>query len=224
MTNCAVRWIGSLYAFAALLAIGCSSASAPQRESHGLVRVKSWKPGNLFAHTSVSIDDYDDIWLAAIGIQYAEGQAPLGEEEERRIRKMVYDIVLEEIPAAGQLPARAAGPCTLELGVHLAALSFARPGFSGPRNRSSAVVISELRDSETDEPLVRYGQRREFRSAGRTADGAPDLEQLDTTLREVLHDVGLAMEKAIPVNPTGARAARGCKGVIGDVRKHARAG
>src|SRR5206468_4521812 len=113
------------------------------------------KAGNLFADPARSIDDYDDIWLAEIGIQYAEGQPRLEEAEELRIREEIRDIALAEIPAAGQLAAREAGPCTIRLGVHLAALSFPRPGFTSPANRGSAVVISELRDSQTNEPLIR---------------------------------------------------------------------
>jgi hypothetical protein len=218
-----VRFAGTLIVLGALLAFGCAAARGPQRESHGLVRVKTWRPGNLFTDPARSIDDYDDIWLAEVGIQYAEGQQPLGESEERHIRQSLADTVLQEIPAAGQLAVRQAGPCTLKLGVHLAALSFPRAGFTGPRNRGSAVVISELRDSQTNEPLVRYGQRRELQNSGRTTDGTPDLDRLDAALREALHDVGVAMEKSLAVNSTGARGALGCKGVIGQVRKEAKA-
>lgn len=203
----------------ALLAIGCASTQ-PQRDSSGLVRVESWKAGNLFSHPSLSIDDYDDIWLAAIGIQYAEGQKPLAEPDEQSVRKVVFDTVLEEVPVAAQLGVRQAGPCTLKMGVHLAALALPRP-FTGPQNRASAVVVFELRDSQTDEPLVRYGQRRELARAARRTEGGLDLEQLGETLRTALDNVNMAMRDSLPVNPTGARAAQGCKGAIGDVRKRA---
>lgn len=208
----------------ALLAIGCApSPEPPQRDAAGLVRISSWKPGNLFAHPSLSIDDYDDIWLAAIGIQYAEGQEPLAEPDERRVRTMVADSVLEEFSLARRLAARQPGPCTLQLGVHLAALSFPRPGLTGPRNRGSAVMVSELRDSQAGEPVVRYGQRRELASASRRAPEKPDLDQLGATLRGVLRDLDVAMGKSLAVNATGARASQGCKGVIGETRKEASA-
>jgi hypothetical protein len=35
--------------------------------------------------------------------------------------------------------------------------------------------------------------------------------------------VGVALEKSLALNPTGARAGVGCKGVIGEVRKEAKA-
>jgi hypothetical protein len=134
---------------------------------------------------------------------------------------MIYAIALEQVPAAWQQGFHQAGPCTLKMGVHLAALGFPRPGFTGLRNRGSAVVILELRDSQTNEPLVRYGQRRELATGGRTTDGTPDLDRLEGTLREVLHEVRLALQKSLVVNPTGARAGLGCKGVVGEVRKAA---
>jgi hypothetical protein len=209
-------------AFAVLLAAGCASRP-PKTDSSGLVRVPSWRGGNLFAHPTRSIDDYDDIWLAEVGIQYAEEQEPLAESDEQAIRKLVYDIALEEVPVAKQLGAREAGSCTLKMGVHLAALAFPRPGFTGPRNRGAAVVIFEFRDSLTNEPLVRYGQRRELTNATRKTDGGPDVERLTEILHDVLADVRTAMRDSLPVNRTGARAAEGCHGVIGDVRTKARA-
>jgi hypothetical protein len=117
---------------------------------------------------------------------------------------------------------RQAGPCTLKLGIHLAALSIPRAGSIGPR-RGSAVVIAELRDSQTDKPLVRYGQRREGSSRSLPSDRAADLDDLEATLLKILHDVAVAMGKSLPVNPTGARADLGCKGVIGETRREARA-
>ena len=160
---------------------------------------------------------------AGVGIQYAEEQEPLAESDEQAIRKLVYDIALEEVPVAKQLGAREAGSCTLKMGVHLAALAFPRPGFTGPRNRGAAVVIFEFRDSLTNEPLVRYGQRRELTNATRKTDGGPDVERLTEILHDVLADVRTAMRDSLPVNRTGARAAEGCHGVIGDVRTKARA-
>jgi hypothetical protein len=216
------------FALAALWTIGCASAPEAQREADGLVRIYSAKPGNLFVHPSRSIDDYDDVWLAEIGIQYAEGQEPLAEPDERRVRTMVADTVLEESSLA-RLAARQPGPCTLQLGVHLAALSFPRPGVTGSRNRGSAVVVSEFRDSQTGEPVVRYGQRRELASASRRGPEKPDLDQLGATVRGVLRDLDVAMGKSLaadsaPPRATGARASQGCNGVIGQTRREASAG
>jgi len=217
-----VRSAGTLIVLGALFAFGCAAAREPQRESHGLVRVKTWRPGNLFTDPARSIDDYDDIWLAEVGIQYAEGQAPLAEEDERRLRKLLYDVALEELPLATRLGAREQGVCTLTMGVHLAALAFPMPGFTGPRNRGSALVVVELKDSQSDEPLVRYGQRRDLVSAGRWSEAQLDLERLEPTLQTALEEVGTAMRRALPVKATGARAAQGCKGAVGEARKESR--
>jgi hypothetical protein len=205
----------------ALVAVGCASLHEPQRSPDGLVRTSSWKPGNLFAHPTRSIDDYDDIWVAEIGLHYADGQEPLADSDANRIRRMMYDTVLERFPVAGQLTARAAGPCTLRLGVYLAALEF--PGSDAARKRRShngaATVVFELRDSQSNEPLVRYGQRRELDSGGlRRASTGPDLDRFESALRTALDDVGLRMHDALPVNATGARTEQGCQGTVGEVR------
>jgi len=218
-----MRTLGIALAVGALLAVSCApTASQTQRDSKGLVRVRSWRPGNLFAHDTLSIDDYDDIWLAEVGIQYADEQDPLPEPDERSLRKLVYDIALGELPTAAQLGARQAGACTLTMGVHLADFALPKPGFAGPRNRGSTLVILELKDSQSDEPLVRYGQRRELPSAGRKAEATLDLQRLEEPLHAALHAVGSAMRAGLRVKATGARAAQGCKGAVGEARKQIR--
>jgi hypothetical protein len=208
----------------ALIAVGCASLPEPQRSPDGLVRISSGKRGNLFTHPTRSIDDYDDIWLAEIGIHYADGQEALAEADASRIRKMIYDAVLEHFPVAGELAVRAAGPCTLRLGVYLAALELPRSAAAGARRsrRGAATVVFEFRDSESNEPLVRYGQRRELDGGrARRASSEPDLDRFETALRIVLDDVGSRMSDALPVNATGARKEQGCKGTVGEARARA---
>src|SRR2546425_6732770 len=117
-------------AVVALLAIGCSSTREQERDSQGLVRIPTWrKTGNLFAHESLSIDDYDEIWLTEVGIQYDEGQERLADDDETRVRKMIYDVALEEFPsAAGPVGVREAGPCTLKMSVYLVKVSLPQRG------------------------------------------------------------------------------------------------
>ena len=100
---------------AGVLAAGCAGRE-PQRDSSGLVRVPSLKPGNLFAHPTRSIDDYDDVWVAEVGIAYGPKQEPMIHEEVKAVGKLVRDVTLQQFPIAEQLPASEAGPCTLKLG------------------------------------------------------------------------------------------------------------
>jgi hypothetical protein len=189
------------------------------------VRVSSWQPGNLYAHPSRSIDDYDDILLGDVVISYAPGQQPLSEDDQQRVRMMTYGAVIQQIPAAGQLAATKAGPCTVKLGVQLAALELPPVGSS---KTGATTVNLEFRDSVTGDPIVHYEQKSELSTGPReSTEGAPNLERLDSALNFVANDVRRSLREALPLGGTNARSGQGCKGTIGAVRakfKNQRAG
>jgi hypothetical protein len=206
--------------------MACSTPAppAPQVDAAGLVRVTSWQPGNLYAHPSRSIDDYDDILLGDVVISYAPGQQPLSDDDQQRVRMMTYGAVIQQIPAAGQLAATKAGPCTVTLGVKLAALELPP---AGSRKSGATTVHLEFRDSVNGDPIVHYEQKSELSTGPRESSGAPDLERLDSALNFVANDVRKSLREALPLGATGARSGQGCKGVIGVVRakfKNQRAG
>lgn len=211
-----------LLALGLFLAVGCAT-SEPQIDSSGLVRISSKEsarePGRLFAHPSRSIDDYDDILVREVGLSYAPKQEPLSDMDMQRLRSMTYEIVARQIPAAGQLAVNKPGPCTVQLGVQLTALVFAKPG---SRENGDTTIIIEFRDSLTGDPVVRYEQHRELSTGLSTQEGGADLERLGKTLEIVAEDMRLRFRDVLPLNATGARAGQGCKGVIGQVRKQAK--
>ena len=129
-----------------------------------------------------------------------------------------YEIVTTQIPAAGQLGVTQPGPCTVKLEVQLSDLEFPK---QGARGNGSTTVTLLFRDSLSGDPLVRYAQHRELALSGSGAAG-PDLARLKSTLEIVAVDMREHFRYALPLNGTGARADRGCKGTIGAVRKAAR--
>lgn len=202
------------------LAVGCATGEPKtEADSSGLVLIPHSGPGELFAHPTRSIDDYDDFLVSEISLSYAPKQTPLSEEDLQRFRTMAYGVVVREIPAAGYLAARGPGPCTVKLGVQFDALEF-----PGARKNGSTTVILELRDSLTGAPMVRYGQHRELSVGSSATSAAPDLKRLESTLEIVAEDVRLRLREQLPLNRTDARAAQGCKGAIGAVRKEAKEG
>jgi hypothetical protein len=200
-------------ALGVLLWLGCATTEPPKVDSAGLVRVSGWKPGELYAHPARSIDDYDDILVGDMVITYAPNQTPLSAEDTQRLKTMVYDIVTRQIAAGGQLAASGAGPCTVKLGVELADLEFPKPG---SRATGSTTVNLVFFDSQTGDPMVRYGQHRDLTLA--SGEGQ-ELQRVKGTLEIVAEDVRLRLRDALPLNQTGARSAKGCKGVIGMVRQ-----
>lgn len=204
------------------LAFGCATPK-PTVDASGLVRIPSKttvrESGNLYAHPTRSIDDYDDLLLSDVVISYAPKEQKLSEEDMQRLRSMAYEIVNRQIPAAGQLAVDKPGPCTVTLGVQLNGLEFPDPGSD---ENGSTTVVMEFRDSLNGDPIVRYEQRRELSVGLNTQASGPDLQRLGKTLEIVAEDMRLRFRDVLPLNATGARAAQGCKGTIGMVRAQAK--
>src|SRR5687767_11343282 len=156
-----------------LLAVGCNTPT-PRVDAAGLVRIKSPEPGDLFAHATRSMDDYDDILLGDVAVTYSPDQEPLSELDTQRLRMSAYEIVTTQIPAAGQLSASQPGPCTVKLEVQISDLEFPE---AGSRGNGSANVTMLFKDSLSGDPLVRYAQRRDL-ALGGAQDGRPDLKRL----------------------------------------------
>ena len=213
------RFLLALVVSIGLLAVGCATGSAPQVDSAGLVRIASKEPGDLFAHPSRSMDDYDNFLLGDVNVDYSPNQQPLSELDTQRLRMSTYEIVTTQIPAAGQLGVSQPGPCTVKLEVSLGDLEFPKPGSKG---NGSTTVTMLFRDSLSGDPLVRYAQHREL-ALGSSGAAGPDLKRLQSTLEIVAVDMREHFRYALPLNEgTGSRAERGCKGTIGSVRKAAR--
>jgi hypothetical protein len=215
-----MRQITTVLGLVLIVVVACETNKTPppvETDASGLVRIPTAK-GNLFAHPARSIDDYDDILLGDVRISYAPDQQPLSEIDAARLRMMTYDIVTKQIPAAGQLVAAGPAPCTVKLGVELTSLSLKQGAPAG----GGTTISMEFRDSLTDDPIVRYGQRRSLDAGPSAAAGSPDLEGLRTTLATVATDFRGNFRHELPLNATGARAAQGCKGTIGRVRKAAK--
>jgi len=212
-----MRLTTTILALGVFVAVGCAGGGpTPESDSSGLVRIPT-KPGDLFAHPSRSIDDYDDIVVGDVQVSYAPGQEPLSEQDTRRLRSMVYEIITTQIPAAGQLAVDRPGPCTVRLDVALAELEFPKPG---SRTNGGTTITLEFRDSLNGDPVVRYRRHRELGMA--SSPEASELERLKMPLAIAATDLRLSFRDVLPLNATGVRAAQGCKGTIGQVRKAAK--
>jgi hypothetical protein len=205
-------------ALVVLMVVACTTPDTPKVDSSGMVRISSREPGDLYAHSSRSMDDYDNFLLGDVTIAYSPQQQPLSELDTQRVRMSSYEIVTTQIPAAGQLGVTQPGPCTVKLEVQLSDLEFPK---QGARGNGSTTVTLLFRDSLSGDPLVRYAQHRELALSGSGTAG-PDLARLKSTLEIVAVDMREHFRYALPLNGTGARADRGCKGTIGAVRKAAR--
>lgn len=207
----------------ALAALGCASMPEPERSPDGLVRVPSRKPGTLFAKPDHNIGDYDNFLVAEIGLAYAAGQKPLSAQDESRVHQMMADALSSNIRANAFEVVSEPGPCTLRIGFYLTGLEFYESAVQGSQKTfvhsyGAVTVVLELRDSLTNQPLVRFGQRRRLGSGEQEGRVEPDLDRIGRALRAMLADVGDSLQDVLPVT-TAARAERGCEGRVGRAAK-----
>ena len=205
-------------------ALGCASKPRePERSADGLVRMRVRGPGNLFTDPAHAIDDYDAVWVAGAGIHLAAGQEPMPDEETASLRAAIAEVATAQVAAAGAPTAQAPGACTVKLIAYLANLDLPEPTVTSARANGGMIVILELRDSETNAPLVRYGRPRRLDRL-RGARGPERLERLTAAVQEALDASGFPLRDVLPVNRTHARDAQGCHGALGDLREHPGAG
>jgi hypothetical protein len=209
-----------VFVLGSVLMACATTPQQPKVDASGLVRIESTGPGQLFSHPTRSIDHYDDILVGDVFLESREN--PFSDLEMQKLRMRAYDIVVHEIPAAGQLAATGPGPCTVKLDVRLADLEFPKPG---SKSGGATTAMLEFRDSLTGDPIVRYQQHRELSvSTNIGTEESSDLARLGRTLEIVADDVRVRLRDALPLNTTNARAGLGCKGVIGKVRAQNKAG
>lgn len=215
-----VPWLLALLTATAAAWSACAGgAGRSQQTDDGLAKVSTRGPGILYVKPGHPVGSYDDIMLASIGIHYAAGQKELAESDEDVILDGMEATIYERVAAGFQVAERP-GPCTVKLGVYLKDVDFYESSGSGAQTRfissyGAATLVFEFRDSLSDEPLVRYGQRRSF-GAGVDAGSlkSMDLKRLATTLERMLEDAGDTLQEALAPEVAG-RAAVGCNGLIG---------
>jgi hypothetical protein len=232
-----LRWgIRSLDARAAVLVAALSLACAvpvhgPAIEpisADGLVHVETQRGGTLYLRPNRGVDGFDDVYVAQIGIAYKEGQTPLSGSEENRVYQRLLTSRTAELEAQGQKIAKGAGACTLAQSIYLTELELFSTQVTGSQTNivssfGAVTVVTEFRDSLTNEVLVRYGARQGL--GGGVAEGRvyPDLDRLDQTLQTILRVMGEILRSELPHTPIDARAASGCHGAIGRARLEAEA-
>lgn len=200
------------------------SSDTSSTQSDGLVRVEPLRSGALFLHPEQDIDSYDTIRVAELGIQYADGQRPLEPKQHEEVRKMLIRTVVGIARTRGNQPATEPGPCTLDLHTFLVDLEFAESSNVGSQTRvidsyGMVTVVTEIRDSTTGTPLLRYVRRRSLGSGVQAGPLTPSLPRLERTMRVIFEDMSNQIQKYRAKVPGDSRRALGCEGVIGQLRR-----
>jgi hypothetical protein len=215
-------------AVASAAALGCArpEPEVPASAPDGLVRIPTQHGGTLYVRPNRGIDGYDDTYVSEIGIAYAEGQSPLSGSGENRIYQRLLTSRTAELEARGGQVAKGPGPCTLAQSLYLTELELFETRVTGAQTNvvssfGAVTVVTEFRDSLTNEVLVRYGARQGLGGGVTEGRVRPELDRLDQALQAVLAVMGETLRAELPQSPLDARAAQGCSGRIGQHRREA---
>ncbi len=181
----------------ACLALGCAPQTRPLvwENQPQLVEVVSHVPGRLFVKDDHRLGRYDDLFLETVGLRYRDGQAKLGAADEGRIETMLVAAV--EGGREGAIGvATQPGPCVLAVDFFVKDLELAeRTRWAGSfsefrRSLGSATLILELRDSQSEEPLARFIERRDLGGGWWMGQREEQLKRLARAVELAIRDLG----------------------------------
>lgn len=179
------------------LALACAPQTRPPvwEDQPQLVEVESRGPGRLFVKHDNQLGRYDELFLYDIGFDYRDGQTRLGAADEDRIRAMLV-AAIEGRRNGGIGVATHPGPCVLAVDFFIKDLELANPmrsagaGTQFQRSLGRATLILELRDSQTDEPIARFIERRDLGGGAWVGRRKEQLDRLDRAIGVAVSDMG----------------------------------
>ncbi|MEM9174079.1 MAG: DUF3313 family protein [Myxococcota bacterium] len=210
-----------------LLTAGCAAIRTPDpgppapllAPSGGeLVEVDTGGRGIFLIRPDHELGRYDEILIEHVGFQYSPNQRWLSHRHEDRIN----EILATAIEGGGQDGAVGvtdeAGPCVLGVRFYVTDLELHAPEEvtgstqSFVRSFGRATMILELTDSESDETLARFLQKRDLGSGPAHGMTGTSLHRLGQVVDFAMRDMGRQLQKITPPTSSGWNAA--CRGTI----------
>jgi hypothetical protein len=213
-----------LYCFSLVSLLACAPRSPlpfwPSEPE--LVEVEDPGPGRLFVKPDHSLYRYDEVLLQDVGLHYGPNQRRIALEDEQRILAMLV-AAIEGSRDRAVARASHPGPCVLAVDYFLTYLELAaeppRPTGSTDIRRSlgSAALVLELRDSQSDELLARFAERRSL-GGGRWLGGRREqLDRVESVIGQAIYDLGGKLDRLAPPEQAAFAAAERderCHGTI----------
>ena len=202
-----------------LLALACAPQTRPPvwADQAGLVEVESHGPGRLFVNHEHELGRYDELYLYNVGFHYRDGQPKLGEADEDRIMAMLVSAIEGGKDGAIGV-ATHPGPCVLAVDFYIKDLELAdRTDWKGSisefrRSLGSATMILELRDSQSNEPIARFIERRSLSGGWWLGQWDEQLDRLDRAITLAVSDMGTQLWRI--TSPYNAALDDRCEGTL----------
>jgi len=190
----------------------------PTRTLDGLISSPS-SAGALFIKPDHNLAGYDEIFFEPVKIFYRRGHKALEAREEAALLRTLERGERERARDAGMRVASVPGPCAVSLRFYIADLELTEIGSSSVSQTifvatvGTVALIADIRDSETGEALLRFGQRRTV--LGGDLPGPPHavaISRLRKTLDTMLSDFGTELLEVIPRSPPQPPVSSECSG------------
>ena len=202
-----------------LLALACAPQTRPPvwEDQPQLVEVEGRGPGRLFVKHDNQLGRYDELFLYDVGFNYRDGQTRLGVADEDRIRAMLVAAIEGRQNGAIGV-ATHPGPCVLAVDFFIMDLELAKPmrmmgaGSRVHRSLGRATLILELRDSQTDEPIARFIERRDLGGGSWVGKRKEQLDRLDRAIGSAVSDLGKQLWRI--TSPTSSAHDDRCEGTM----------
>ena len=207
---------------AGLCATGCARLHAPSvspaaappiasvdAATDALQPVDTGGRGALLVRPDHQLGRYDDLLVDYVGFRYSEHQPWLSFEDEDRVSSVLDSAVRGSQDGAIGL-AEEAGPCVLSIRFYVTDLELldsdmpATSAVSFVRSFGEATMIMELRDSQSDETLARFTQRRSLGGGQVNQPGArASIHRLRRAVGAAMRDMGDQLREITPPSTSG---------------------
>lgn len=208
-----MHWLRSPFCLLAfvipVVALGCKSVDTspppknPVMTADGLTLVDNAHKGALFIKPDHGITFHHRYFLNQILITYERDSNRFSASQEQRMREYVEDATIAGMIDNGSVMVTGPGKCILSMGIGLVDISLLEPDGSGAstsllNNWGEVTLVIDLRDSQSDEPLLRYGRRIQLPGGIQWQDERPPWGEVRITLDRLLLDQRTTLNRRVP--------------------------
>lgn len=203
--------MNGLRGFAVLLALALACGGktpgpltrGEKKTPDGLVLVEHHRKGALFIKPAHGITPHHRYYLNQVLVTYERDSNHFTPLQEKRIREYVEDTTIGGMTSEGSTMVTGPGACILSMGIGLVDVELTEPDGSGSSTSvlstwGGVTLVVDLRDSVTEEPLLRYGRRVQFPGGIQWQDDQPPWAHVRLTLDKLLLDQRTTLLQDLP--------------------------
>lgn len=187
-------------------AFGCATPKPVEEHAwvvrDGMTKADTGGRGLLYVKAAHELGRYDYLMIEGIGFRYHPYQEPLHERQEEEISKMLLNAIKGRHGGTVGITDEP-GPCVVKVNFYLTDLQLYQSDLTGSTTSyvssfGSTLMVMELRDSMTDEPLARFLQLRNLGGGTDSGFRGANLHRLGRTIGSAMREMGSQLQEVIP--------------------------